>query len=379
MCARVTVQVQMMWPCSQHLHWVTVRIISLTVKCTSPVYSQSLGNASECFKISTQNMTVTFCSPLKRGQNAAKDLVPSSTAWFFQNKRLAESCADLDRKNLCASNLGLKTITQLSVCADSYVQTCSSLTLVFKLYINTLKRALFCRKTVLYVPLFTHVLLGLFLHRSSSAPACLWQLRPSARGYLIRPSYLTGPSSDLGSGDRELQEVWAQSPKTGQADVCVAHMLPVTQKVPTLPSTQSCRGWPTSWALRRASCMAGSWGGSCSTLLSCCMLCSRYRSPGGPAWSQLSSTVGKKKKENLGGKQSYLRFKYYCFQSNIEAISPLRSGSLSLKVNGVTRKRTSAMCSHCLNTFTVQVPGRRGRCSGGLNCVYSASRSTVMS
>lgn len=60
-------------------------------------------------------------------------------------------------------------------------------------------------------------------------------------------------------------------------------------------------------------------------------------------------------------------------------VSPLRSGSLSLKVKGMTRKRTSATRSHCFNTRTVQVPGRRGRCSGGLYWVYSASTSTVMS
>ena len=60
-------------------------------------------------------------------------------------------------------------------------------------------------------------------------------------------------------------------------------------------------------------------------------------------------------------------------------ISPLRIGSLSLKVKGMTRKRASATRSHCFNTRTVQVPGRRGRCSGGLYWVYSASTSTVMS
>lgn len=60
-------------------------------------------------------------------------------------------------------------------------------------------------------------------------------------------------------------------------------------------------------------------------------------------------------------------------------VSPLRSGSLSLKVSGMTRKRTSATRSHCFSTRTVQVPGRRGCCSGGLYCVYSASTSTVMS
>lgn len=61
-------------------------------------------------------------------------------------------------------------------------------------------------------------------------------------GYLIRPSIFTGPSSDLGSGERELQEVLVQSPTAGQEEVCVAHTLPITQKVPTLLSTHSSRG-----------------------------------------------------------------------------------------------------------------------------------------
>lgn len=110
-------------------------------------------------------------------------------------------------------------------------------------------------------------------------------------GYLIRPSLLTGPSSDLGSGDRELQEVLVQGPTAGQDEVCVAHTSPVTQKAPTLLSTHASRGWPTSWAFRWASCMTDSWGGSCSTELSCWKLCSRYRLPGGPVWSQLSSSA----------------------------------------------------------------------------------------
>lgn len=90
-----------------------------------------------------------------------------------------------------------------------------------------------------------------------------------SQGYLILPSLFTGPSSDLGSGDKELQDVLEQSSAAGQEEVSVAHTLFVTQKVPTLLSTHSSRGWPTSWALRWASCMADSWGGSCSTELSC--------------------------------------------------------------------------------------------------------------
>lgn len=109
-------------------------------------------------------------------------------------------------------------------------------------------------------------------------------------GYLIRPSLLTGPSSDLGSGDRELQEVLEQGAKAVQEEVCVLHRLPITQRAPTLLSTHASREWPTSRALRWASSMAGSWGGSFSTELSCWKLCSKYRFPGGPEWSQLSSS-----------------------------------------------------------------------------------------
>ena len=116
----------------------------------------------------------------------------------------------------------------------------------------------------------------------------IWSL-PSG-GYLIRPSLLTGPSSDLGSGDRELQEVLKQGPSAGQEEVCVVHRLPVIQKVLTLSSTHASRDGPTSWALRWASCIADSWGASFSMELSCWKLCSRYRFPGGPAWSQLSSS-----------------------------------------------------------------------------------------
>lgn len=120
----------------------------------------------------------------------------------------------------------------------------------------------------------------------NSTPAPHW-------GYLILPSLLTGPSSDLGSGDKELHVVLEHGTKAVQDEVCVAHMSPITQKFATLRSTHASRGGPTNLALRCASSMAGSWGGSFRMELNCWKPCSRYKFPGGPAWSQLSLSVGR--------------------------------------------------------------------------------------
>lgn len=145
-------------------------------------------------------------------------------------------------------------------------------------------------------------------HRSPSSLRFSWSLPVCAslqslfsEGYLIRPSLFTGPISDLGSGDKELQAVFEQDPKAGHEEVCVAHKSPITQKDSTEVSTHASRAWPTNWELRWATCIAGSWGGSLSTELSCWKLCSRYKFPGGPAWSQLSSsrTEGKKNQKKM--------------------------------------------------------------------------------
>lgn len=129
-------------------------------------------------------------------------------------------------------------------------------------------------------------------------PFCIEIYQPlslSFRGYLILPSFFTTPSSDLGSGDNELQEVREQSSAAGQDEAAaVAQTLLVAQKWATLPSTHLSSGWPSSWERRWASCRAASWAGSCSTELSCWLLCSRYRLLGGPAWSQLSTSGGGK-------------------------------------------------------------------------------------
>lgn len=104
-----------------------------------------------------------------------------------------------------------------------------------------------------------------------------------SQGYLIRPSLLTGRSSDLGSGDSELQEVLVQSPMVGQDEVFSEHVSPLTQKAPTELSTQASSSFPTRAAFFCASCKAGSLGGSFKMRESCWKLCSRYTLPGGPA------------------------------------------------------------------------------------------------
>lgn len=70
--------------------------------------------------------------------------------------------------------------------------------------------------------------------------------------YLRRPSGLTGPSSDLGSGLRELQAVWAQPCRTGQAVGPTLQMSTADQTLLTRESTQASRRAPTSPALRLA-------------------------------------------------------------------------------------------------------------------------------
>lgn len=64
--------------------------------------------------------------------------------------------------------------------------------------------------------------------------------------YLSRPSALTGPSSDLGSGDRELQLVSLQSSREGQAEGPVAHNPATDQKLLSSPSVQASSAGPVS-------------------------------------------------------------------------------------------------------------------------------------
>lgn len=110
----------------------------------------------------------------------------------------------------------------------------------------------------------------------------------------MRPSFLTGPSSDLGSGDKELQEVLVQSPMVGQEEVCSEQMSPVTQKAPTELSTQASNCFPTREVFFCASCRAGSLGGSFNMWASCWKLCSKYTLPGGPACTQPWSSEEKR-------------------------------------------------------------------------------------
>lgn len=136
----------------------------------------------------------------------------------------------------------------------------------------------------------------------SSGPSPLCSIYSSLYGYLIRPLLLTGPSSDLGSGDKELQEVLVQSPMEGQEEVCSEQISPVTQKAPTELSTQASSGFPTSEVFFCASCRAGSLGGSFNTWASCWKLCSKYTLPGGPACTQPWSSEGK----GMEGRDKYM-------------------------------------------------------------------------
>lgn len=64
--------------------------------------------------------------------------------------------------------------------------------------------------------------------------------------YLSRPSGLTGPSSDLGSGERELQEVLLQVCREVQAEGLPMQTSATDQKVPMVLSTQSSSSLPVS-------------------------------------------------------------------------------------------------------------------------------------
>lgn len=109
-------------------------------------------------------------------------------------------------------------------------------------------------------------------HTAWASGSCLWERCPStvckvqspgSTGlcrlgpcYLSRPSALTGPSSDLGSGDRELQLVSLQSSREGQADGPMAHNPATDQKLLNSLSVQASSSGPVSSACLRA---ASSW------------------------------------------------------------------------------------------------------------------------
>lgn len=73
-----------------------------------------------------------------------------------------------------------------------------------------------------------------------------------ARCYLSRPSGLTAPSSDLGSGLKELQAVWLQVCMTGQAVGPVAQMSMAVHIPPTSESSQRSSTAPEEAAFLRA-------------------------------------------------------------------------------------------------------------------------------
>lgn len=108
--------------------------------------------------------------------------------------------------------------------------------------------------------------------------------------YLSRPSALTGPSSDLGSGERELQLVWLQGSRLGQTDGPVAHSPATDQKLPNVLSVQSSRAGPVSSECLRDASSACSGRGRFKIALRPWKVCSVYSLWGGPAWSQLPSS-----------------------------------------------------------------------------------------
>lgn len=151
------------------------------------------------------------------------------------------------------------TVTAKSLCfADFYVQNFQqSYAVCVATLLGTTPLVSAGSRPVVYVPSSSdstsETISGLHgsypgvLHCRSSSPAALLRLSrspqfPPSWCYLMRPSLLTGPSSDLGSGDRELQDVLEQGPTAGQEEVCVAHRSPVTQKAPVLLSTHASRG-----------------------------------------------------------------------------------------------------------------------------------------
>lgn len=84
-------------------------------------------------------------------------------------------------------------------------------------------------------------------------------LRPThAQCYLSRPSGLTAPSSDLGSGLKELQAVWLQVCMTGQAVGPVAQTSMAVHMLPTSESSQRSSAAPVEAAFLRA---CSTWAG----------------------------------------------------------------------------------------------------------------------
>lgn len=108
--------------------------------------------------------------------------------------------------------------------------------------------------------------------------------------YLSRPSGLMVPSSDLGSGDSELQEVLLQSSKGEQLEGLAIQRPATDQKLLMLLSVQFSRAWPKScaccWEARPISSKCGRFRIPARPW----KFCSMYSFRGGPAWSHLPSS-----------------------------------------------------------------------------------------
>lgn len=174
--------------------------------------------------------------------------------------------------------------------------------------------------------------------------------------------FWSAPVQILGQVSRSSMSSWSKIPRRGRrmSVRCTCSLLPRSSPLPCPPTlagagplTERCAG-PPAW-----------------------------RAPGGAASAQSSAAggcdPGTRYLEALNGTScpplefrnltvSRLKEITVTFSSAVYTvvISPLRSGSLLLKVNGMTRKLTLATRCHCFSSWTVHLPGRRGCCSGGL-------------
>lgn len=167
------------------------------------------------------------------------------------------------------------TITQLSVCAVLYVQTCSSLSLVVKLYINTSKRAPLCRKMLFMCPYIVSQPIrkqpvhtcspGVFLHRSSSPPVLL-----TATLYVHR--IWLGPVQTWGLETGRSKRFESKVPKLGRRRSAwhTCCLWPRTSQCCCPPSLAEADppaglyGEPSAWRVPEEGAAARSWAAACS-------------------------------------------------------------------------------------------------------------------
>lgn len=120
---------------------------------------------------------------------------------------------------------------------------------------------------------------------------------PGCSCYLSLPSGLTGPSSDLGSGDSELQEVLLQVSREEQDEELPTQTFATAQKVLMALSAHSSSARPVSCAFPAAAASASSERGRLRIPPKPWKLCSMYSLRGGPPCSQLLSSGRDREKE----------------------------------------------------------------------------------